>query len=176
MTNPVRPGNRKGCIIAAALVLSLGTLAIAACIVFGSSVLGSSSKETTQLDSDISERLKHLESARVSDLKPNGDLLDQFRHLSDFSDLQRGSTEREIKGKVVEWTLTVFEVSHHGEEYRIQTSDRNKVDTVVIVHPLSGEDKSRIESLRTGTPITVRGYINGILTGSVEIDPAIVLR
>lgn len=177
MTKPALPrANRNGCIFALAIIIGLGLLAIFACVYFANPrghPIGEKEKEEQR---QIADRLKALETSSPSQLRPDGVLKVQFQKMSEFGNSARNETERQIKGNIVEWTLTVFQVSHQGSEYRIQTSDTDKVETLVVIDAAARQERSRIDALRTGDVITVRGYIKGITMGSVEISPALLVR
>jgi len=176
MTKPAIPrANRNGCIVALAVIIGLGILGTTACLIFGGSGGRHVSEQEQQDHQAFADRLKTLATTSPGNLRPDGTLKTQLRQLTDFGNTH-GEIEREIKGQVVEWTLTVFDVSRHGSEYRVHTSDQDKVETVIVMDPSNHEEKSRINGLHTGNVITVRGYIRGIAEGNVEIAPALLVH
>ena len=65
--------------------------------------------------------LNKIANANAENIDPAGELANAFKLNSDFTDLQRDNIEKEIKGKIVQWSLPVYEVRKVGETYRIQT-------------------------------------------------------
>ncbi len=93
-------------------------------------------------------------SASPEPLSPTGELANMFNLMSDNTDLQRENKFKEIKGKVVEWTLTVYEVAKDGDDYKVQTEPGDEVGTFVYITPRNSEDKAFIEALKTGSKIS----------------------
>jgi hypothetical protein len=96
------------------------------------------------------------------------------------TDIQRQNTEKEIIGKIVKWTLPVFEVKKLDEtKYKIQTSGfmngTSIVSTFVTVYPQDQKDKAYIEALKTNDRITIKGKITGTSMRSIKIEPAILI-
>lgn len=127
-----------------------------------------------------------LESAPASNLKPSGDLAEIFALGSDFTQLQREITVNEIKGKVVEWRLPVYEVSKVGDIYRIQTSPGSGVlgsepgsasgfvRTFVYISLRKDDDRLKIEAIKTGDWVAFKGVIADVTLRILEIRPAIL--
>lgn len=134
-----------------------------------SDVVEASAKETQ-------DQIAALHNASPSDLSPSGDLEAKFEIMSDYTDVQRDNTEKEITGKVVQWTLKVYEVRKSNDYYRITTSGPNQVGTFISLYPQSTDEFTYIESLKTGDRITVRGYITGVTMRNIDIEPAILVR
>lgn len=126
----------------------------------------------SNIEKEKQEKLKVLENATPSDLLPYGDLADKFNLMSEHTDIQRENTEKEIKGKVVEWMLTVYEIDKSSSGYRIQTQSDSAVGTFIDLVPRNDAERSKIEALKTGDTIKFRGYINGTTLRHIEISPA----
>jgi hypothetical protein len=76
----------------------------------------------------------------------------------------------------VEWTLSVYEVSRTGNAYKIQTgTGRNVVGTFITIYPRSDSEKQKIEALKEGDEITIRGFITGTTFRNIDIEPAILV-
>lgn len=124
-------------------------------------------------------KIEKLATSQVSDLQPNGKLSDIFSLGSEYTDIQRENTEKEIKGSVVAWVLPVYEVRKDGDNYTIQTSSsssQNLVGTFITVTPRNENDKNIIESLKTGSYVKVKGVISGVSMRNIEIEPAIIIQ
>ncbi|NMV37884.1 hypothetical protein [Ralstonia insidiosa] len=116
-----------------------------------------------------------LDAAPPSNLRPDGELASIFELGSRSTNLQREKKEAEIRGKVVAWRLSVYEVSKRGNVYRIQTSSSHgTVGTFVTITARSLADQQLIEGLHTGDGIAFKGKIKGISMRNVEIEPAIL--
>jgi hypothetical protein len=120
MADSQKKKKMNGCLLAVIIMVLVSALILGGCVLLGGAAIAGGAKKEE-------EKLKALLTATPSDLKPTGDLADIFNLNSDHTDLQRDNKENEIKGKIVDWTLTVYEVSKSGKDtYRIQTkSDVN---------------------------------------------------
>lgn len=123
--------------------------------------------------------LEELKTAQISTLQPVGELAEIFAFGTDNTDIQRENKLKEIKGSVVVWQLPVFEVERDGKAYRIQTHDpdlfgqgESIVPAIVTVTPMSDEDKTRIEALKTGDIIKFKGTIKDVRLRHIIIEPA----
>jgi hypothetical protein len=170
------PKKKNGCMIALAVIGGIIVLGLGGCMllsgVFVASVKGVADQEAVKQK----ERIATLATAAPSELRPDGDLRDKFTFGSEFTDVQRENTEKEITGKIVEWTLTVYEVRRSGDNYEVSTIESGKVGTDVTLHPQSDSERQRIEALKEKDVITVRGYIKGTFMRDIAIDPAILVR
>jgi hypothetical protein len=131
--------------------------------------MGNRTKPSAAVDETVT-----LVSASVANLRPDGDLAAIFDLGSHYTDLQRENTEKEIKGKVVQWTLPVYEVSKHEDKYRIQTASQGGIGTFVTVTPRSAADRTLIEALHTGDFVSFKGVISDVSMRNLEIEPAIL--
>jgi hypothetical protein len=174
---PAAPQKKKnGCLIALAVVGVLGVLTIGGCVLMGGLFVKGVSDAVEASNKETQDKITSLKSASPSSLSPTGDLASKFGMMSDYTDIQRENAEQEITGKIVQWTLEVYEVSKQSEYYKIQTSGSNAVGTFVSIYPQSDDETSYIESLKTGDTVTVKGYITGTTMRNVDIDPAILVR
>lgn len=105
-------------------------------------------------------------------------LADYFNPMSKHTDIQREQALQELKGKVVEWELVVFEVSKQSSAvYKIQTSSRkNYVGTFVSIHSPGAEDVKTLAALKTGDKITVKGYVDGSFMRNINLNPAMLVK
>lgn len=123
-----------------------------------------------------SDKFAELFAATPSHLSPTGELSDMFNLMSENTDLQRKNKFKEIKGKVVEWTLPVYEVKQDGSGYVIQTVAFPNVGAFVYVTARNEQDKSIIEGLKTGSRISFKGVIEDVTMRHLEINPAILFQ
>lgn len=143
-----------------------------------SAVGGSAYKDYKQRHdpSGQSDKYSELATTPPAQLSPTGELAAMFNLMSENTDLQRENKLKEITGKVVEWTLPVYEVAKEGDVYKIQTASNDTVGTFVYVSPRNDADKTIIEALKTGDQISIKGIIEGDLMRHLEIKPAILFQ
>lgn len=127
----------------------------------------------------MQDTINKLISAPVSELKERGKLGELFNIGSKHTDIQREEAEKAITGKVVEWTLRVYEVSKAGEYYLVQTksevmSNPKIVSAFVYIYPRNENELAKIKSLKTDSKFTFKGIITGVSFRSIEIKPAII--
>jgi len=128
--------------------------------------------------------LEKLAEAQSSDLEPNGRLAEKFSLGGDSTDLQRQLETKEIVGKIVTWRLPVYEVKQSGDEYIIQTANTFReiragdrlVGTFVHIKPRNLADKEKIENLKTGDVIKIKGIVSDVVMRNIEIKPAIFVN
>jgi len=132
------------------------------------------SKEEQQ--ASIASALKEVETAQPTDLSPRGELAAIFNLMSKHTDLQRENKEKEIKGKIVQWTLPVFEVSKREDGvYQIQSrAGGDAVGTFITIHTRNDAEKAKVEGLKTGDMVSIKGRIGGVSLRSIEIEDAVL--
>jgi hypothetical protein len=115
-------------------------------------------------------------------LQPDGELAAIFDIGSDYTDLQRDNKEKELKGKVVVWSLPVYEVNKSGSHYKIQTSSKTGlvggqplVGTFIELTAQGAEEEAFLANVKTGDVLTIKGKLTGDTTlRNIEIEPAIL--
>jgi len=127
----------------------------------------------------LQETMSSLEQAEVSDLKASGKLGEMFNLGSKHTDIQREESEAYIKGKVVEWSLRVYEVSKHEDYYRVQTqtemmSTPKVVSAFVNIYPRNESELAKVKTLKTDDIVTFKGIITGVSMRSINVSPAII--
>lgn len=121
-------------------------------------------------------KFAELASATPAQISPTGELAAMFNLMSDNTDLQRENKFKELKGKVVEWTLPVYEVQKDGGVYEVQTEADEAVGAFVYITALNTQDKAEIEGIKTGSSISFKGVISDVTLRSLEIKPAILFH
>jgi hypothetical protein len=135
-------------------------------------IFGPSDEETRK---EFEATLNSISSAEVANISPTGELQAIFSFGSKHTDLQRDNKEKELVGKIVQWTLPVYEVNKDGDGYRIQTSGSGSVvGAFVTVYPRNESQRASIEGLKTNNMITIKGKITGTMMRSIEIEPAVL--
>ena len=127
-------------------------------------------EETEALDADIS-------------IKPNGELAAIFSYNSDYTDLQRELKLRDIKGKIIDWTLPVYDVKSTDTGYRVQTDSHYKNDffgerlvgTFINITTKNDDEQQFVENLKTGDLIHIKGIIDDVSLRNLHIASAIIL-
>lgn len=131
-------------------------------------------KDSTSATS-ISNTTTELSSSTYSSLSPYGRLADIFNIGSDYTDLQREDTLKEIKGQVVQWTLPAYEIHRDGDVYTISVLPGKNVGCSVVIFNPDTQQLSRLKSIKTGENITFKGYIKGISMRHIIISPAMLV-
>jgi len=124
-----------------------------------------------QVEAEITSiRNSEVESLDTSELK------EMFSMLSKNTDLQREQKEKELTGKIVQWRVEVYEVDKSEDYYRIQGSTTtNMPGTFVSLYPRNDSQRQKIESLKTGDLITIKGIITGTTMRNIDIDKATLI-
>lgn len=125
---------------------------------------------------------QQLAEVQPEKMLPTGKLADIFDVMSDYTDLQREQELQNIKGKVVQWILPVYEVSKRGDEYIIQTSGSKSctycsenVGTFVTIVPRTQEEVDFLHTIKTNSMIKFKGVISGSTMRNLDIEPAILI-
>lgn len=117
-----------------------------------------------------------LKSAQAVSLKPTDELVSALSIFSSYTDVEKDRIKDEMRGKIVQWTLPVWNVSKSGDDgYIIQTSSSAGIGTFCKVEPADHDQAKIITMLRAGSPVTCKGAVSGFTLGSVNISPAIVV-
>ena len=127
-------------------------------------------------DDDIAKEITVIENTQPANINPKN-MAEMFAIMSNSTAIQKDNKEKEITGKVVQWSsLTVYNVRVSNSEkmiYRIQTSSTNNAPgTFIELHARDAAESSKIESLVTGSLISVKGKITGTTMGNIDIDKA----
>lgn len=126
------------------------------------------------------EKIKALENlSGVSDISPFGELHEIFKFNSQYTDVQRENRLADLKGKVVSWDCTVYEVSKIGDRrYTVTPKPKNGQVGFILNVVARNEAESRyIENLMTGSPFTFIGMLNGeMFMRSLILDPVILAQ
>ena len=127
------------------------------------------------------QKIEVLKTAKIDKISPSGELYQIYSLGSNYTDLQRDNMTKELKDKIVQWTLPVFEVSKLSEnKYKIQTDSgtlfgTKYVGTFTVVYTQNENEVRFIENLKTGSNITIKGIINDTFMRNIEIEPAILI-
>lgn len=122
-----------------------------------------------------------LQTASI-DLTPE-EVGQAFAIGSAATEVQRQRLKEALLGSVVQWDLVVYDVSLDGRVYRIvsQPLARGEGDATVLlcavaaVTPREDADAARLERLRTGDRVRIRGVVQDLsLRTVVWIEPAIL--
>lgn len=127
------------------------------------------------------EALVRLAKAQPENL--DTDLAMIFGFGGGSTDLQRDNTQERVKGKVVQWSLLVFNIRRsEGDTYRVETKIKtegvNIVDTSVTITPRDERDRQLLAALKIGDTFTFKGVIKSIWAApalrTLAIEPAIL--
>ena len=85
-------------------------------------------------------------------------------------------SDKEIKGKIVEWELEIMVVANLPDHYKILTRPTSThPGTLLTVYPQNSQQIKYIANAHPGTEIKIKGKIAGVLQGRIKINPAILL-
>jgi len=123
------------------------------------------------------EEIAEIEAAQADGPSPS-ELAPIFNPNSEFTDVQRDNKEKEITGRIVQWTVPIYDVNKTDVGYRIQTSTTAfTVGAFVTVIPQNDEESQLIEGLKEDDRISFKGRITGVtFTRDIEIKPAVLTR
>jgi len=128
-------------------------------------------------DGGPASEISRIESAQIYKIDPYGELAAMFSIGSNHTNVQRENALKELKGKIVAWQLPVYEVSKQGDGYRVQTSAGRAVGTFIHIKTRNDQEKSYLESIKTGDTLSFKGVIADVdLTRHLIIRPAILLN
>lgn len=149
---------------------------VVACVgVLVSSTMKGADKSDGQASVNL-DKLTELSIMPAAPLSPTGELASLFNLMSKNTDLQRDNKLNEIRGKVVEWTLPVYEVKRDGAEYKVQTTAGSEVGAFIYLSPRDDLDKAAIEALTTGSRVSIKGIIKDSSVRHLVIKPAILFQ
>lgn len=147
-------------------------------VVIGIGIAMYEKKSSGTTEKKIAEKLAQIETAQPADLSPEK-LKSIFEFGSESTDLQRENATNQIKNKIIEWTVQVYEIKKTNKQnvYRVQTmSSSNMVGTFIMLHARNADDRTLINELKTKNWIRIKGVLTGETTlRNLEIDPAILL-
>lgn len=124
--------------------------------------------------SDPIEAGATLDSSPVS-LSPPDDLADALSFFSRLTDIQKEDIKDSYRGKVVQWTLPVWDVSSDSDGYTIQTTSSEKVAIFCKVATASAQELAFAKELEEGDLITCKGTVSGYSLGFVNLSPAVLV-
>jgi len=136
-----------------------------------------------------------LASAQPENISPSGDLAKTFENVVNSTSLQRENAREQLKGKVIQWSLPVKDISKSktGNTYDIATDNHsggqktgtpyvftpyvNYVTASVTITPRNDGDRQFLASLKKGDFITFKGVVadvGGMFGLTFQIKPAIL--
>jgi len=111
-----------------------------------------------------------------SSLSPPDDLVDALSFFSDSTEIQKDEVKDSFRGKLVQWTLPVWDVSKNDDGYTIQTSSSAEVAIFCNVETASADELAFVKDLKEGDMITCKGIVSGYTLGNVNISPAVLVN
>jgi hypothetical protein len=144
------------------LIIGLGCLALA-----GAFAIPTSSEQSEGRQHILNTAVDHLNST---------DLVEIFNQNPASINHQAQNTANQIKGKIIQWELEVFVVTKSQNYYKIVTKPTsNAPGTLLTVYPKNDRQIRRLDTIRTGTTIEIKGKITGIQQGRIKINPAVLI-
>ena len=113
------------------------------------------------------------------DISPRGKIAQILNPGSSYTDLQREDLLDQIKGHVVDWSLTVYEIKRNGsaDDFIVYTmGDSDSIGCVIYLEVFNEKQRNYVHSLKTGSIIDIRGIITGETSfRNLIIKPAILI-
>lgn len=124
------------------------------------------------------KKIKELESfSGDSDILPDGKLYEMFKLNSQYTDVQRENELQNLKGRMVSWECSIYEVGKIDDKHYIvypKPSD-GQVDLILEVVVRNEDEPKYIESLTTGSRFAFTGMFSGKdFMRSLILDPVIL--
>lgn len=107
---------------------------------------------------------------------PPADLADALSFFSSLTEVKKDEIKDSYRGKLVQWTLPVWEVSKRDEKFVIQTSSGGTIAIFCNVTPETDAEASRIRELDAGDMVTCKGVVAGYTLGNVNLSPAALVN
>jgi len=128
---------------------------------------------------DIEKEIATIESTTPDNIN-TAKLSETFGIMTKSTDIQRDNAEKELKGKILKLKVKIFEVKIKDKEkliYRIQgSSTKNAPGTFVNLYARNASEAKKIESLKTGNFIFVKGKVTGVFMRNIDIDLARIVK
>ncbi|MDH2092053.1 hypothetical protein N5K21_25330 [Rhizobium pusense] len=103
---------------------------------------------------------------------PPADLADALSFFSSLTEVKKDEIKDAYRGKLVQWTLPVWEVSKRDDKFVIQTSSGGAIAIFCNVTPETDDEAARIRELDAGDLVTCKGVVTGYTLGNVNLSPA----
>lgn len=158
--------NRSKFLAIGGIVLVVGLVAI------GLSKSGGSDSAKNSENQQISD----LENATPNELQPYGELAQVYELGGNNTDIQRDNKTAEIKGSIVDWSLQVYDVKKTKSGYKVHTSGRGLVRTLISLTVRDDQEIAFVENLKTGDLIRVKAIIEDVSFRTIELSPAVLYR
>lgn len=132
---------------------------------------------------DRGSDIKITEAVADLSIRPDGEVAEIFSFGSNHTDLQRDQMLKNLTGKVVLWSLPVYDVEESNGGYRVQTKSNvgfmfgaGLVSAFVHINEHSPQDREFLSALKEGDVITFKGVIAGLSMRHLVIRPAMLVN
>lgn len=115
-------------------------------------------------------------TAQPVSTSPPADLADALSFFSSLTEVKKDEIKDSYRGKLVQWTLPVWEVSKRDEKFVIQTSGNSPIAIFCTVKPESEAEAARIREIDAGDMITCKGVVAGYTLGNVNLSPGALVN
>lgn len=128
--------------------------------------------------------IQALAQQKAEVIYPDDEIAQVFAIGSKYTDVQRENAERQLKGKVVQWQLPVYNVTKSGDNvYKIQTSpldfrshNRMYVPTFITLITTHDYEGKELEAMKERDLLTFKGVIEGVSMRHLVINPAMFIE
>lgn len=115
-------------------------------------------------------------TGQPSSTSPPADLADALSFFSNLTQVKKDEIKDSYRGKLVQWTLPVWEVSKRDDKFVIQTSGSEAIAIFCSVQPDSEAEAARVRELDAGDMVTCKGVVTGYTLGNVNLSPAMLIN
>lgn len=181
----VEKGNKgmRNCLIIGGILFVVGAIGVVAtiggCAAIFSIAADGAKKEQAKAREALELQKSDLQKSdsqttEISEIRPMGELEQMFKLGSPYTDIQRENKIAELKGKIVVWTLPVYEISKQDDnKYRVITNGDNYVDTKITLYIEDEKARKYVEALNTGSFLKFKGIIKDVSLRTFIIEPAL---
>ncbi|TLX16686.1 hypothetical protein [Rhizobium sp. MHM7A] len=116
-----------------------------------------------------------IKQSEPASTQPPAELVAALSWTSDYTSVEKDRIKDGMRGKVVQWTMPVWNVSKDGDEnYVVQTDSSAGVGAFCRVAS-DDPEQSFVKDLKAGQFVTCKGIVDGYTLGNVNISPAVLL-
>ena len=144
--------SKKGCLIAALIVIGLSILGMGGCFLLVGGVASEVSKS-------IEEEQAAIAAQPVSEIQWS-ELEDIYSLKSEKTDLQKDELWKEYKGKKVEWTGTVTAISDTFGSLQLQLKMKESSLGGDVIVTLEKTEREKAIGFSEGDTVTFQGILN----------------
>jgi hypothetical protein len=115
-----------------------------------------------------------VKNAEVASTEPPPELIDALSWTSGLTSIEKDRIKDGMRGKVVQWTMPVWDVKLDGDDnYVVQTDSSLGIGAFCKV-TRGDQSQAFVKELKAGQLVTCKGTVSGYTLGNVNISPSIL--